>query len=63
MKFEYRNHQDHVMEKNDWYDIKTNPQKYGYTEDDVKIVTVPGQSQTVKEIVSRYEKGRPIPEE
>lgn len=63
MKFDYRNHQNHEMEKIDWVDIKENPGKYGYTDDEVAVKTVPGQSLTVKEIVTRYEKGRPLPQE
>lgn len=44
-------------------DIKKDPEKYGYTEDAVVKITVPGQSVSVKEILNRYEKGRPIPQE
>ena len=34
-----------------------------YDADDYKSLTVPGQSKTIKELMDRYEKGRPIPTE
>lgn len=34
-----------------------------YPKDSTKSITVPGQSQTIKELMQRYEKGRPIPVE
>lgn len=34
-----------------------------YNEDDYKSLTVPGQSKSIKELMDRYEKGRPIPTE
>lgn len=43
-----------------WKDIQKKPQDYGFTEDEVKLVTTPGQTYSVKEIIKRYEKGRPI---
>ena len=32
-----------------------------YQKDSTKSITVPGQSVTIKELMDRYEKGRPIP--
>lgn len=63
MNVTYRNHQNYVQPRTKWDDIRKKPTDYNLTAEDVKKVTVPGQSQTVKEILSRYEKGRPVPEE
>lgn len=46
-----------------WDQIRNDPEKYGYSESDVEVKTIPGQSMTVKELMQRYKKGRPIPEE
>lgn len=37
--------------------------KRTYNAEDYKSITVPGQSKTIKELMDRYEKGRPIPTE
>lgn len=63
MNTEYRNHQNVVHVKNNMNEIKEDPEKYGYTEKDFEKVTVPNQTMTVKEIMSRYEKRKPVPEE
>lgn len=44
-------------------DLKKDPEKYGYTEEQVVSKTTPGQAISVKDLMERYEKGRPIPEE
>jgi hypothetical protein len=46
-----------------WSEKKANPTKYGLTEDAVRLYTVPGQAISIKEMVERYEKGRPQPQE
>jgi len=35
--------------------------KLKWDPDDWKSTTVPGQSKTIKELMDRYEKGRPVP--
>lgn len=35
--------------------------KQRWTADDLKSLTVPGQSKSIKEMMDRYEKGRPNP--
>jgi len=61
----YRNHQNYPTDrlKVNHVETRKNPEKYGYTEDSVKIQTIPGQSQSVKEILERNKKGRPIIQE
>lgn len=44
-------------------DVKEDPEKFGYTEEQVVSKTVPGQAISVSELMARYVKGRPIPEE
>jgi len=34
-----------------------------YNPEDYKSITVPGQSKSIKELMDRYEKGRPVPTE
>lgn len=46
-----------------WKDIKDDPGKFGYTEEQVVSKTVPGQAISVSQLMQRYVKGRPIPEE
>lgn len=54
---------DHKRPRVNYNVIKDDPEAYGYKEKDCVKKTVPGQAMTVKEIMTRYEKGRPIPEE
>jgi len=46
-----------------WKQKKADPKKYGLTAEDVKLITIPGQAITVKEILERHRKGRPQPPE
>lgn len=62
-KDNWRTATDYTPSNVNWEKIKNDPAKYGYTQKSVEKVTVPGQSQTVKEILKRYEKGRPEPNE
>ena len=52
---------DYKAKKVTWSEIRENPEKYGYTEESVKLQTVPGQAVSIKEIMKRYENGRPQP--
>lgn len=55
---------DHKVKAGYTYaDLKEDPKAYGYEEDQVVSKTVPGQAISVKELMERYEKGRPIPQE
>lgn len=54
---------DHKRQRVNYNVIKDDPEEYGYKEKDCIKKTVPGQAMTVKEIMTRYEKGRPIPQE
>ena len=54
---------DHKRDKVDHKAIKADPKKYGYTEQALELKTVPGQSVSVKELIQRYETGRPLPQE
>lgn len=46
-----------------WDEKRAKPEDYGLTEEAVAKVTVPGQSISIKELIERHEKGRPIPQE
>lgn len=57
------NSYDYKKNKVKWSEKKKNPEKYGLTKESVELKTVPGQSISVKELIERHEKGRPIPQE
>lgn len=46
-----------------WKQKKETPSKYGFTEQDVALYTVPGQTISVKELLERHKVGRPKPVE
>lgn len=46
-----------------WLEKKTKPKDHGFTEADVAVYAVPGQTISVKEIIDRHKKGRPQPQE
>lgn len=52
---------DHKKNKVPWDIKRDDPEAYGLTEQSVKKQTVPGQSVSIKEIMKRYESGRPKP--
>lgn len=54
---------DHERVKVDYKLKKKDPAKYGLSQDSFAVHTVPGQSVSIKELIERHEKGRPIPEE
>jgi len=39
----------------------TSARKHHATADELKSITVPGQTKSIKEMMKRYEQGRPIP--
>lgn len=43
--------------------MKKNPELYGKTKEMYAKLTVPGQTQSVKEMLERHKKGRPQPQE
>lgn len=57
------NYKNNRVDKVTWKQKKDDPEKYGFTENDVKLHTVPGQAISIKELINRYAKGRPIPQE
>ena len=46
-----------------WKEKKADPEKHGFTKEDVALYTVPGQAIPVKEIIQRHTTGRPQPQE
>ena len=61
LKFRYFNHHTYLE-----HAIRRNGDKEGlmpesYPKDSTLSITIPGQALTIKEIMDRYEKGRPIP--
>ena len=65
MNKQYVTHQnrDNKRIKVDHKYMKENPEDFNLIEEDVTSKTVPGQSISIKELMDRYEKGRPIPQE
>ena len=57
------NYKVNKADKVTWDQKRADPEKYGLTEEAVALKTVPGQSVSIKELMDRYEKGRPIPQE
>ena len=63
LKFRYFNHSTnlkHAIRRNDDPEAKMPEQ---YEKGSTDSITVPGMSITIKELIQRYEKGRPIPAE
>lgn len=50
---------DHERKRVNYGEVAKDPEKYGYRATEGDKVTVPGQAQTVKEIMTRYETGKP----
>jgi len=46
-----------------WDQLRAKPEEYGKTKNAVAKQTTPGQTISVKELIKRYETGRPIPTE
>ena len=63
LMFRYFNHQTnlkHAIRRNDDKEGKMPEQ---YSKGSTDSITVPGMALTIKELINRYEKGRPIPAE
>lgn len=54
---------DHKRVKATYTEMKSDPEAYGKTAKQFEKKTVPGQALSVSEIMKRYERGRPQPQE